>query len=123
MFIYSLCYILYNRAIFGQKEGKSIKRLQDDSDSDEEEPAKKKQLITDTEKPTDILSSDVCSLLISIGIQVAKWSKVNAHTHCLGLSPISSDPSLNVILLAEGKWFSLGTPGFLIQELPSSQYK
>lgn len=47
------------RAIFGQKEGKSIKRLQDDSDSDEEEPVKKKQLMTDTEKPTDILSSDV----------------------------------------------------------------
>lgn len=45
------------RAIFGQKEGKSIKRLQDDSDSDEE-PVKKKQVIAETEKPTDILSSD-----------------------------------------------------------------
>lgn len=41
------------RAIFGEKEGVSVKRLKDDSDSDSDEPKIKKHM---TEKVTDILS-------------------------------------------------------------------
>jgi hypothetical protein len=48
--IHTLC---FDRSIFGEKEGLSVKRLKDDSDSDSDEPVIKKLA---TEKPTDILS-------------------------------------------------------------------
>lgn len=41
------------RSIFGEKDGLAVKRLQEDSDSDDDKPKTKKLA---TEKPTDILS-------------------------------------------------------------------
>ncbi|XP_063405343.1 splicing factor YJU2-like [Mytilus trossulus] len=60
------------RSIFGEKDGLAVKRLQEDSDSDDDKPKTKKLA---TEKPTDILSQSSSVIQQKTEKKPESWEK------------------------------------------------